>query len=212
MNCCQCQGIERQFDAKFAQQEIKRYRKKGLRKTSRMLVDGLRDDLGEARTLLDIGGGIGGIQLELLKSGLEKATSIDASAAFVDAARAEAARQELDDHIEYHHADFVDAADRVGEADIVTLDRVICCYHDMPNLVRLSAERARTNYALVYPRDEWWTRVGVAAANVWLQLGRSSMRTFVHPSAEVDAVVRRQGFRMHGHRTTAIWRVDIYRR
>lgn len=212
MSCRQCAGIERQFDPRFARRELARYRRKGLRTTTRFLVDWLREERLEEMTLLDIGGGVGGIQLALLASGLRGATDVDASEAFLQIAREEAAEQGVGNRIEFIHGDFADMSTRPPHADIVTLDRVICCYDDMPRLVERSTERARMVYGLVYPRYIWWARAGAATANLWFRLRRSPMRTFVHPTREVDALLRRNGFRMRRHRKTLLWRVDLYRR
>lgn len=236
MTCCQCEGIEREFDARFARKELKRYRKKGLRKTSRLLVEAIRKELGGASrpdggageadagtergaaggepggSLLDIGGGVGGLQHALLEAGLDRAASVDAAPAFVEAAREEAQRRGLDDRIEFISGDFLDVAERVPPADVVTLDRVICCYHDMPALVGASAARAQMLYGVVYPRDEWWTRLGGQATNLFMRIRRSPMRAFVHPTEQVDAILRRQGFRMLSRETTPIWQVVVYGR
>src|SRR6266508_3431844 len=82
-------------------------------------------------------------------------------------------------------------ADAIEPADIVTLDRVICCYHDMPALVGRSSAKATRLYGLVYPRDTWWVRAGLQAENALLWLQRTPFRVFTHRSAEVDTVVRR---------------------
>jgi magnesium-protoporphyrin O-methyltransferase len=90
-------------------------------------------------TLLDIGGGLGGIQHALLAGGVVQATYVDASSAYMKAAREEAIRREIDEQITFLHGDFVDLAEEIPSAEIVTLDRVVCCYDDMQALVRLSA-------------------------------------------------------------------------
>lgn len=212
MSCCQCVGIEQEFDPKYARKELERFRRRGMRKTTRWLVDALRDENIEGMTLLDIGGGVGAIPLELLKSGIRSATGVDASSAFVHAAREEAERQNLSERTTYLHGDFVEMSDGLDRADIVTLDRVVCCYDDMPALIGASTARARQFYALVYPKDTWWTQIGGAAINLWLQLRRSDMRVFIHSVGEVDTLIRRRGFKQHTHRTTHFWRADVYRR
>ena len=212
MSCCQCRGIEQEFDPKYAHKELEQYRRRGMRKTTRWLVDTLRGEDIDGMTLLDIGGGVGAIQLELLKSGARFATAVDASSAYLQTARQEAARQGLSERTTYLHGDFVEVADDVDPADIVTLDRVVCCYHDMPGLIGASTARARRFFALVYPKDTWWTQIGGAAINLWLQLRRSEMRVFIHSAEEIDALVRRRGFTHHTRRTTPFWRIDVYRR
>ena len=212
MTNCQCVGIEQEFDAAFAKKELKRFRRAGPRKTTRMLLDALPNGPVDAATLLDVGGGIGAIQFELLKRGVKRAISVDASSGFQQAARREAQNQGLDDRIDYVYGDFVQLADTLSEADIVTLDRVICCYDDMPALVRAAARKARRFCGFVYPRRDWWTTSGARAANLWLRLRRIPMRTFVHSPEEVDRLLRREGFHLESHHTTAFWRIDLYRR
>ena len=41
MKCCQCQGIESQFNAKQAAKELKDYRRRGPRKSTRILIEAL---------------------------------------------------------------------------------------------------------------------------------------------------------------------------
>lgn len=212
MTNCQCEGIEREFDAVFAEKELRRFRRAGARKTTRMLLDALRNGSLEVMTLLDVGGGIGAIQLELLRRGLARAVSVDASSGFQDAARREALNQGVADRIEYAHGDFVQLASTLPEADIVTLDRVICCYDDMPALVQAAARKARRRCGFVYPRRAWWTKAGVRAANLWFKLRGSPMRSYVHAPEDVDRLLRQDGFQLISHRKTAFWRVDVYSR
>ena len=95
----------------------------------------------EGSTILDIGGGIGVIDQELLKAGAGHATMVDVSHAYLDVAREEARDADLLDRIDFHHGDFVGRAAETEPADIVTLDRVVCCYHDADALVGLSSAR-----------------------------------------------------------------------
>lgn len=164
------------------------------------------------QSLLDIGGGIGAIQLELLKDGLQHATAVDASAAFLKAAQAEAERLGFAERTAYQFGDFVDHAPDIVSADIVTLDRVICCYPDMHTLVRLSAERTARLYALVSPRDVWWMRIGQHAMNLWERVTRSAFRFFVHPDAEVAAVLTGLGLTRRFYKTMGVWQVNVWER
>jgi magnesium-protoporphyrin O-methyltransferase len=162
------------------------------------------------RTLLDVGGGIGVIQYELLKAGARSAVSVDASTAYVRAAQEEAHRQGLDDRIEYHHGDFVALASGIPAADIVTLDRVICCYHDMPGLVGHSAEHARMVVALVYPLDAAWVRFLLVFENLLQRLKGSPFRAFVHPTAAVESILRERGLKRRSYRRAGVWQTALY--
>lgn len=213
MNCCgQCQGIEELFSQEFVTRELAHYRAKGPEKTTRMLTEVIKENGVEGLTLLDIGGGLGAVQHELLSAGVEQATDVEASTAYLAAAKAEALRRGFLDRIRYHYGNFVDLAPVIETADIVTLDRVICCFPDMEQLVSLSAKRARKLYGLVYPRDTWWTKVGLALQNSYFRLRGSPFRSFVHPTKAVDAILRSNGLHQISYRRTLTWQVMVYKR
>ena len=212
MNCCQCQGIEELFSQQYVTREVRRYRAKGPDKTTRMLVDAIKAEEVTGGTLLDIGGGVGAIQHALLQAGLEHATDVDVSSAYLAAARSEAHRRGFLDRVTYHQGNFVDLVSEIEPADIVTLDRVICCYPDMEDLVGKSAARAGKLYGLVYPRDTWWIRIGLAVGNFFFKLRRSAYRGFIHPTREVEAILHSSGLRRRFYRRTLLWQVAVYAR
>ncbi|HEU5347406.1 MAG TPA: methyltransferase domain-containing protein [Ktedonobacterales bacterium] len=209
---CQCQGIEQIFDSEMASRELRSYQRNGPGRTTQLLVDALRAEGVAGASLLDIGGGVGAIPLGLLASGLRSATDVDASGAYLAVARAEAQRRGYDGQVTYHHGNFVELAHTLESADIVTLDRVICCYHDMPALVKESTAKARRLYGLVYPRDDWWVRLGITAENTFLRVRRQLYRAFVHPVRAVDTIVRDAGFVQRFFHRGAIWQVVVYAR
>ncbi len=212
MPSCQCEGIEAQFNRRHAADKLADYRKHGPIKSTRLLIAALLEAGVRDRTLLDIGGGIGAIQCELLKAGARAAVSVDASPAYVDAAQQEARRQGLSDRVELHQGNFVELADAIPPADIVTLDRVICCYADMPALVGSSADHARQLYAVVYPHDAAWVRLGLRLENLFQRLKGSPFRVFAHPTAAVEAVLQDRGLRRQFHRYTGVWQIAVYGR
>lgn len=212
MDGCQCQGIECQFDRQRVHKKLITYREKGPDDTTRMLLDALKSEDVQGATLLDIGGGVGVIQHELLKAGVRSASSAEASAASIELAKEEAARQGHTARITFYHGDFAELAPTLLAADIVTLDRVICCYHDMPSLVRLSASRAQWLYGVVYPRDTWWVKLVTAAQNAGYWLQRNPFRLFVHPTQEVDALIRQHGLHPCFEQWTRIWQIVVYQK
>jgi len=212
MNCCQCQGIETQFNRTSVAKNLKQYRKKGPIRTTHMLIDALKGEGIKGMTLLDVGGGIGAIQHELLRAGASKAMNVEASKAYIEAAKEEAERQGHADRVSFRYGNFVDLAPDIPQADIVTLDRVICCYHDMEALVGLSSVLARRLYGVVYPRDTWRAKIENALENFVYWLRRSSFRVFVHPTEAVDKVVRRNGLERRFYREVGTWQVVVYAR
>jgi len=212
VSTCQCQGIESQFDRDLAASQLRRLRARGPQRTTRLLVEAIRRYGVAGRTVLDIGGGVGAILQALLASDATAVTDVDASTAYIETARAEADRLGWGEKARFLHGNFVELAPRVEPADIVTLDRVICCYDDMESLVAASAERARGLYGLVFPRSSWVARVGVRLANAVLGLRGDPFRIFVHPTARVDGILRGAGLSRVYHHARGLWQVSLYAR
>ena len=216
MTCRQCAGIEEQFNEAIARKSIKRFRRRGPDRTTRLLIEDLHLVLDRDRrpgtTLLDIGAGIGAIHHVLLTAGVEHAVHIDASSAHLGVAREETERRGHKELVEFIRGDFVDIADQVAPADVVTLDRVICCYHDMPRLVRLSANRALRLYGAVYPRGTRWMRAGLAVINIVMRIKRSPFRVFQHDPVEIDAVLRATGLQRRHIQRSWGWEIVVYER
>lgn len=210
VTCCDAPAWAGQFDRQIAIRDLRDYQRNGPAATTQALIDALRRAGVEGATLLDIGGGIGAIQFELLREGLQSAASVDASPDYQELARAEAAQRRVADQITFQLGDFVELAPRISAADIVTLDRVVCCYAEMEPLVRLSAERCRRLYGLVYPRDRWPTRVVIRVQNFFRALWRNPFRSFVHPVAAMDALIRSLGFTERCKVRTFVWEVVVY--
>lgn len=215
MDCCPPVGdptYDRQFDARHAADKLRAYRRDGPPPMTRQLIDALAEGGLEGRTILDIGGGVGAVHHELLAAGAARAVDVDASGAYVAVARGEAERQGHADRVHYVAGDFVALADDVEAADLVALDRVICCYPDMAALVSRSVAHARRRYGLVYPRDTVFGRIGIGFFNLTQRLSRSSFRAFVHPTADVEALVTAQGFVIHARRSNLVWQLAVFER
>ena len=199
----------------MARRELRRYRKKGPERATRSLLEALKSAGVEGASLLDIGGGVGVIQHELLAAGAADTVSVDAAHNYAAALREEAERRDQGDRVVTIDGDFVDLADDLSPAEIVTLDKVICCYPDMDALVGLAAKRSTRLLGLVYPRDTRLVRLGRMLLNTVLWLSRNSLRWFVHDPAAVDRTIRAQGFDPcytdDAWRLTP-WQVVVYRR
>jgi magnesium-protoporphyrin O-methyltransferase len=212
MSQCQCQSIDATFDRLLAQQQLRKVRRRGPQKTTRILLEALKARGVKDRTLLDIGGGVGVIQHDLLSSGAAAVTSVDASSAYLAVSRAEAERLGHAGRIHYYYGNFVELAPGIPPADIVTLDRVICCFDEMEVLVGVSSAKARGTYGVVYPRSAWWVRLGVAIANLSLAVRGNPFRIFTHDSAAVEEVIRAQGLTRVSHHTSGMWQVVVFAR
>jgi magnesium-protoporphyrin O-methyltransferase len=200
------------FSSGEAENDLKRYRKKGPDPTTRALIEALVAEGVDGATLLDIGGGIGAIQLELLAAGAARAESVDASEAYVEVAHSEAERRGFADRTSGRVGDFVALAPDIEPADIVTLDRVVCCYPDLRALLEAAAGRARRLVGLVYPRDVWWNRIVARVINAFGWLTRNDTRWYLHRPGQVDALLRGAGYERREIKRNVIWQVVVYRR
>lgn len=196
----------------MAHRALEAYRRRGATGDTRRLIDALRAEGVEDMEVLDIGGGVGAIGHELLADGATRVTNVDASRAYLAAARSEAERRGLGDRADFHHGDFVELAGDIGSADIVTLDKVVCCYRDWPALIGASVERARRLYGLVYPVDRWWTRLTWPLLNAVLAITRQPIRSYLHREHEIDERIRSAGFERGWLHRGPIWQTVIYRR
>ena len=198
------------YNAKKAASELRSYRNKGPIPSTKMLIDAFKTEDVEGATVIDIGGGIGAVQHELLAAGAAHVTSIDASDAYIQTAREESERRGLTGRVTYYHGDFLQLAETIPPADIVTLDRVINVFPDWKQLIRVSAARARRLYGLVYPRDTLPVRMVVSVMNflVW----RGPVHAAVRPPGEIDRLVSEAGLVRHFSRTSGPWQVAVYRR
>ena len=212
MSCAHCVGSERFFDAKRAQRDRDRYRRRGPDRSSRLLVGMLMEAGIRDQSVLDVGGGVGALEHELLRRGASAVLNVDASPAYQEVNRQLAAEDGLAERIAYRTGDFVDLAPDLPDADVVSLDRVICCYPDMPALVDASAARAGRLYGFVAPRERLLTRLGLAAANLFFRLQKNPFRVFAHSLDEVDDRLRKHGLVPRRRRRTVLWEVRLYER
>lgn len=215
VSCSCCADVDRVFSRRLAARELRRYRKKGPERATATLLDALRREGVEDVSLLDVGGGVGVIQHELLEAGARSAVSVDASRNYAAALLEEAARRGNADRVTTVDGDFVELADGLEPADVATLDKVICCYPDLAALLGAAAARSTRLIGLVYPRDRWFIRAGGVALNAWLWATRNDLRWLIHPPADVDRLLRHAGFErgfLDESSSLIPWQVAVYRR
>lgn len=212
MSCCpHCQETGDLFDETKARTELRQYRTDGPpNKSTRLLINGLRTLDLQDQTLLDIGGGVGMIQHELLEEGLSASTMVEASPAYLEVAENEARRRGHDERASFRYGDFVDLAPDLPEADLVTLDRVICCYPHMNELVQASTAKATRWYGVTYPKSRWYLRWAKPISDLYCWIKDMDFRIYLHEG--VDRAIREEGFRRFYHVQTILWNVALYER
>lgn len=210
---CSCHTFQAtadlQFDAKKAAAEARAYRRGRLRATTRLLRDAIVATGLNRGTLLDVGAGIGALTLELLNGGVSRAVIAEASGAFADAAREEAGLRGRSASVQVVRGDIVEIAAQLPAADLVTLDRVVCCYPRYEPLLDEAARHATRGVALSYPRDRWYVRAVMGLENV-LRRRTSAFRTFIHPPDEMQRLLERSGFTLVSRSGTLVWSIDVF--
>lgn len=218
MNCSGCSpgqvnNLDQTFDAKTARDDAKRYLKKGLDKRERKLIAYLLTHSPEPVTVLDIGCGAGGVHHELLRRGAAShVVGVDASSAYVAAAQDNAAQLGLTEAVTYMHQDFAQMAETFAPVDVVIMDRVICCYPYLAQLLGPAAQRAQHYLALSFPIEAWWFRLGFRLIDVVLTLFRSRYHPYLHPHAEIVAIAQAAGFLPVHHDRVGWWQIMIFAR
>jgi 16S rRNA G966 N2-methylase RsmD len=210
--CCSPKGYRWIFSERSARSEARRYRRRGLDATSRRIVEFLKQQGVEGRTLLEVGGGIGAVQIELLKAGASRATSIELTPTYEEAAGALLRDMGLEDRVERRVMDFAATAESVEAADIVIMNRVICCYPDMPKLAGAGADHARELMVLSFPRRAAWTRLATSLLNLALRVTRREFHVFLHPPGEIIATSEDRGLRPVLNQAGVFWTVAAMRR
>lgn len=212
--CCSRfeRAAEQQFNEKRAAAELKRYRTKGPGPTTRLLQEGIARAGALNGTLLDVGSGVGSLTFGLLERGITHAIAVDASSAYNGVARQEAERLGRAGAVQFVHGDFVTVASELPVAALVTLDRVVCCYPSFGPLLDAAIRHADRCLALSYPREVWYVHLGVRLENGLRRLTKNSFRTFVHPVARMEQMIRAAGFDLSSRRETWMWSVDVYER
>lgn len=162
-------------------------------------------------TLLDIGAGSGALTFELLSDGLDGAVAVDASEAYVAVGRAEAQRRGLEQAVEWKHG-FVALASELHTAEVVTLDRVVCCYPKHEPLLVEAMRHAARWFALFYPNGFWYVRAVMALENACRRLSGNPFRTVMHSAEAMEQTILGGGFQLVSRRRTASWCADVYAR
>ena len=195
------------FGDRFAARMAARYRKKGLDGTASRMVDLLVERGLHGATVLEIGGGLGEIGLELVRRGAASAINLELSPAYEAEAAALVAEAGLTSRVRRRLVDIAAEPDAVEPADIVVLHRVVCCYPDYAGLLGTAAEHTRDRMVFSFPPRNAVSRAVVATQNELLRLARREFRVFTHPPAAMFAVLADHGLHpTHAHRG-AVWQI-----
>ena len=166
----------------------------------------------EGAAVLEIGGGVGEIGLELLKRGADGVVNLELSAAYEEEGRRLFREHGVEERATWRLHDIAADPDAIEPADIVVLHRVVCCYPDYRRLLGAAADHARRFVIFSYPPRNPVARLFIAGVNFVTRAFREEFRAFVHPPAAMVAVVEERGFRPVLTRRALVWQVAGFQR
>lgn len=212
-SCCYGDEYGSVFTRREAARTAARFRRRGLRGSARELIEVLGSRGPTGMTLLEVGGGSGVLQVALLEAGIaSRATNVELSGSWEEAARALLEERGLSDRVERVVGDFVDEADRLPAADLVLLQAVVCCYPDWRAMLRAAQAKTARILALTFPADRWWNRAVIRVGNLWWAMRRRSFRAYVHPPEAMLALLRSAGLEVVHDREGRVWRTVVAER
>ena len=211
--CCPraIQGTDK-FFSKTSKRYLKRFRKKGLAKEQKFLIEGISLSKIDDKTILEIGCGVGGLHLTLLQQGAHSAVGINIAQGMLEGAKALSKELNMETQTEYILGDFVQLNGKIGDEDITILDKVICCYEDVKTLLDKSLTKTRNIYALSFPKSNFLIKLFFAISITLGKLLRWSFHPYWH---DWDAAVKRielAGFKQMYQNATFFWDVRVFER
>ena len=200
-DCCEPEGYDETFSDRFARRMARRYRKRGLSRPARAIIAFLTDRGIDGASILEIGGGVGELHVELLRRGAAAATNLEISTNYEPEAALLLERTGMAARVERRFLDIAQVPDDVARADVVVLHRVVCCYPNYERLLGAAASKADRLLVFSHPPRNPITRTMFSAENGVRRLKGETFRAFVHPPAAM-----RNAAVLSGLRDTYRWR------
>ncbi len=200
------------FKPRFARRSLRRYRTKGLDPLERRMVESAVEGGLEGARVLEIGGGIGAIQTALLEAGAERGEVVELVSAYEPYARELARESGFEARTSFRVADVLEDPGSVGPAEVVVMNRVVCCSPDGIQLTTAAARLARQTLVFSFPRDTVWMHAGISLLNGGYWLMRRSFRVFVHSREALVAAAEAEGLRLEGTGRGLAWEFAALRR
>jgi magnesium-protoporphyrin O-methyltransferase len=200
------------FTASTARRDLDRYRAKGIGRLERRIVASVVAAGVDGRNVLEIGGGVGALQAELMAAGASAGEVVELVAAYEPYARELAAEKGLAKRVTFRVADVLDDPSAASPADVVVLNRVVCCSPDGVELASVASCLARRTLVLSYPRDRALVRLGFAAINLGQRLLGRSFRAFVHSPARLRAAAEAEGLQLRELGGGPLWEFSTMER
>ncbi len=182
----------------------------GLEPVQKYLLEGIKRHSIDGCSILDVGCGVGSIHLTLLKEGASRSVGIDMSEGMLHEARRFADKFGLNERAHYIAADFTQISSSIEASDITVLDKVVCCYGDVANLVRASTERTKQTYAVSHPKENLVMKTLFKGHALLTKVLGWSFHPFWHNWEDMKSLILSQGFRLVYENSTISWQVLVF--
>lgn len=210
MPCNCCEITDSQFDESTAKQNLRNYLKNGPAKQTKLILQAVRSLKLRNVSLLDVGGGIGTIYHELMQDVVDNVIHVDASSAYLKVAKEESIKRGKLDSIKFIHADFTEVEKEIDKVDIVTLDRVVCCYPNFRGLLTAAGKHGKHALVMTYPQETWYFKIILSFVNFIQQLRKDPFRVFIHPIAKMESLLSELGFSRTQTKKLFLWEMSLY--
>ncbi len=152
------QDLVKDFD-KNACDWCNEYKRKGLSRSSRVLLNYIPDEGLTGKSVLDLGSGPGAFALETLKLGASSSVGVDLSAGMINVANDLAQNLGVGDQAKFEVGNAATA--QLPVSDIVVMDKMICCYPDVDPLLEKAVAASQHSVGFIVPRDQGLLKIGL---------------------------------------------------
>ena len=149
----------------------------------------------DGATGAEIGGGVGHVQVELLRRGAARVVNLEIATSYEAEAERLLEQAGLGDRVERRVLDIAPSPDEVETADVVVSDWVACCYPDYQRLLTAAGSKAGRMLVFSHPPRNAATRALLWADNSVRRIKGDSFRSFAHPPEEMLAALGDTGLR-----------------
>lgn len=206
-DCCDPRGYNKMFSQRYARRTAARYRRRGLGRAAEAIVSFLTERGIEGATVLEVGGGVGYLHIDLLRRGAAKATNLEIPTNYESEAARLLAHFSLANRVERRILDIARTPDAVDPADIVVMHQVVCCYPDYERLIGAAASKANRYLVFSHPPRNTVLKALVHLDNTPRMFRGDAFRAFAHPPAAMVDVAVASGLRQTYGWRGLVWRV-----
>ncbi|HEY5890006.1 MAG TPA: hypothetical protein VIW94_04825 [Acidimicrobiia bacterium] len=208
-DCCNPSGYEKLFNSREAGKSLRLYDKNGLNRGAKRVVAYLKQQGLEGHRIIEVGGGIGALQIELLKAGAASAVNVELSHGYQEVATQLVRREGLEGRVEQRIGDFTEMAEGM-EADDVIMNRVICCYPHLERLMDAALSASSHVVAATFPRDRILSRVAIGFENIYHRIRGRDFRAYLHPPKAIMETASRAGFEVAFNDSEFMWQSVVF--